>query len=104
MGQVPITGTVCPFPYAFDNLTMDASLQCAQTCADALGARYIVLQVVCLLVSSIACLAYCYRMVQLYNRLQQESKAHLRRTNSALRKSLWFWMFIGTFNISFLIM
>jgi hypothetical protein len=99
MGQAPVTGTPCAFPYA-NTSTMPL---CSQQCSQVLGSRYEVLRVTCLIVASISLLLFSSRMFYIAKKIKESSPTGARQPRLALRRSLEFWFFIGLFFLFFLL-
>jgi hypothetical protein len=89
MGQGPLTGGNCSFPYAGEP-------DCNQTCGDFLGPEYHALRIVGIVMASLGSILYIVQMVTVARNYMEHRKHHKHLTsNLALRRVLEFRLFVG---------
>jgi hypothetical protein len=96
MGQLPLTGTTCVYPFANTSTTPE----CSQLCADVLGAKFQILRVVSLVVASLGCVVFLYQFRIVYRAYQEELRS--ARMMIPLQRAMEFRFFVGIMLLSFL--
>jgi hypothetical protein len=95
MGQAPLTGTSCAFPFAGEP-------DCARTCAEVIGTPYSAIRGVGLAIASLGCILYVFQMNVVVRAYIEDRKNH-KYVSQALQRVLEFRFFVGIGLVTFLI-